>query len=256
MTHYKLEIIPGTAEYVLEELNLKHPDSVIKKTKKKSIEFESNEDDIDTFNDLLSVLRIEKENGLIRNLFRREWRKYTSPAGVNPALAYILCIVSEVNEKDKVIDPFCGGGTIALTAAVYFNPEKVFASDISGNAVDMTSRNAGEINKMKIVKLNSKNFVVFRSNVSQLKLQEGSVNKIISNLPFGIRSKSHDENIKIYREFEIKANKLLSSGDTVTVLTQEKDLIQNTFNKHFRIKKEFDVDQGGLIPKVFVFEKK
>lgn len=251
MTKFKLEIVPGTTEIVENELKGKFPNvSILSKTKQ-FIEFESEENDIDTFRVLLSPLRIQKENGLERNLFRRDWKKATSPASINPALAYILCSLAEVNEDDIVYDPFCGSGTIGLSAYLYFSPKKVLCSDLSGKAVDWINENA------KSASVDKKKFIVFRSNISQIKLQANSVNKIISNLPFGIRVGDHAKNMQLYEHIFRKAKNILQQDGLLVLYTVEKKLIEDLSKKHgFVIEKELLIEQGKLYPSIFVIRKK
>lgn len=246
MNNYTLEIIPGTEKYVRTELETKHPTSKVLKSSKQTIEIESPENDVDTFRSLLSVLRVSKLGGPTRNLFRRDWRIEHVPAGINPALAFVLCQVADIKETDVVLDPFCGGGTIAVSAALYFHPAKVLASDISGTAVDKTTANflAAQIPKTK--------YAVFRTNVSQLHLQEGSVNKVITNLPFGVRTGDHEHNQTSYKAFAKKMEKALSKNGRMVIFTQEKSLLLESFAT-FELINSFDVDQGGLKPRVFVY---
>jgi len=251
MTEYELQVIPGTIHFVKEELASKHPDAEILKTKKSFLTFKSELNNVDDFRDLYSVLRIKKENGLIRNLFRREWKVETSPAGINPALAYVLCSAAKIDENDVVYDAFCGAGTIAISAALYFKPKKVLASDILGKAADWTTANA------KHAGLSQKEFVCFRSNISQVKLQKGSVTKFVSNLPFGVRVSDHEQNKKIYKILFKKLNDVLITNGVGVFLTQEKKLFEDECRKYssLSIIKSIEVEQGGLYPTIFVVEK-
>ena len=246
IVEYKLEFIPGTVRWVLSELKEKHPSvsSIFESTN--LLTFYSLEN-INAFTDLFSGLRITcagEKNSL--NLYRRKWRKEFVPAGVNPAFAYVMCEVAEINKTDVVLDPFCGGGTIPITAALYFHPKQVIASDISGTAIDITEKN--------LVRSGIKNIMVFRSNVSKLKLGEKSISKIITNLPFGIREKTHDKNIEIYRNFAQISGKILARDGRIVALTQEVHLFQGIFNKFGFVKVvDYPIEQGGLKPHIFVY---
>lgn len=247
---YTLDIIPGTLEFVLDELLGKFPNiSVIKKVKSKII-FDSNFSDIHEFHKLKSPLRITQENGLTNNLFRREWKKFHSPAGINPSLAYILCMIAEIDEEDVVMDPFCGAGTIAITACLYFNAYKVLSSDVSGKAVDFTQEN------IKKAEISKKKIFTFRSNVSQLKTAKASVDKVISNLPFGVRSGDHTKNEKYYHLLSNKMRLILAETGKLVLYTQEKELIRKFFQKpYYLIQREIVIKQGGLYPTIFVIQK-
>jgi 23S rRNA G2445 N2-methylase RlmL len=250
MTTYTLDIIPGTTDFVMSDLTSKHNNVKVRTKNENQLEFESEENDVDKFMNVYSALRIHKLHGPSRNIFRREWKRHTVPAGINPALAYILCMVAKVSSQDIVYDPFCGAGTILITAEKFFNAEKILGSDLSGNAVDWTIENA------QIAGVPKKKVTIFRSNISQVKLQDESVDKVITNPPYGIRSKSHAENIKIYESFLKKSYKFLKTGGSLVCITQEKDLfISNAEMAGFGIHNQIDIKQSGLFLTIFDCQK-
>ena len=255
---YKLETIEGAEKFAKKELLEKFADSKIIASKKALIEFE-NEKDIDEFRTLLASLRITNEQGITRNhttprlrtinLFRREWRKEFVPAGLNPALAYVMCMIAELESKDEILDPFCGGGTIPITAKLYFDVKKVIAADISGKAVEITRKN------FETAEINKKDYFILQKGIKHLKLKVGSVDKIITNLPFGIRAGVHSQNELTYKFFAEQAKRYLKSDGMLVILTQEKLLLRETF-KDFRLIEEIAVNAGGLRPSIFKYKLK
>jgi 23S rRNA G2445 N2-methylase RlmL len=246
--NYSLEIISGTEQFVVAELAEKYPTIQPNQVSPTEILIQSNLE-IDDFRNLYSVLRISGNN-LTRNLFRREWQIEHVPAGVNPALAYILCMAAGLKEEDQMLDPFCGGGTIPITASKYFNVRKAFACDLSGKAIEITKRNfqSAEIVKEK--------YFTLRSNVSMLKFPKEYFDKIITNLPFGVRVGTHENNEKIYKIFAKKCASLIKPDGKVVILTQEKQLIFNMMSQSgFKLVKKFDLRQGGLSPVLCIYKK-
>lgn len=143
-----------------------------------------------------------------------------------------------------------GGGTIPITASLYFKTKKVIASDLSGKAVDITREN------FKTAEITKEKFVVFRSNVSMLKLPKEYVSKVITNLPFGVRTGDHEQNLKTYKSFAHKMKSILKGNGLVVILTQEKRLVRECFHDEgFKLVDSFDIEQGGLIPRVFFYKK-
>lgn len=251
MHTYKFKIIPGTKRIFLEELEEKFSSNYSVVSEGDSfIEVASEVDNIDDFRTLLSPLYVTKNNTLTRNLFRRSWRNKTIAASINPALAFVLCKLANITENDVVYDPFCGAGTIAVTAAKYFSAKKVLASDLSGTSIEHT------LDNFKSAGIKQNNYSVFRSNISQVKMQNESIDKVITNLPFGIRVGSHESNLKIYKTLAAKAKSFLKTGGVCVLFTQEKTLVLDCFLKQdFKKVVEFDIKQGGLTPGVYVFRK-
>lgn len=247
---FTLWTIPNTEKFVEKELLNKFPKIKVLKTYQGKIIFDPNNHSLEDFRSLLSPLRISDPQKNKYDLFKREWRKEFVPAGINPSLAYILCQIANLNQNDIILDPFCGGSTIPITALLYFDVQKAFASDVSGRAIDVSLKN------FQAASISQKRFVLFRSNISMVKLQPKLITKVITNMPFGIRSGDHDQNLKVYTSFNLKLNTLLSDNGSAVILTQEKKLIYETMEKDFKIKLIATPEQGGLRPAIFHLAKK
>jgi tRNA (guanine6-N2)-methyltransferase len=250
LSTYKLYFLKGTEDFVLKELLEKFPETEIESKEKKRILLRSKEADINTFRKLYSPVQIENEKGRILNLSRREWRKGYVSAGINPSLAYILCMVAELKKEDIVYDPFCGASVIPITALKYFNVKRVICSDISSKAIEKSRfnfKNAGIVEEK---------YKLFKSDIKDITLNKKNIDKIISNLPFGIRVGSHDNNIFSYVYLEKLAKRLLRTKGKLILLTQEKKLLREVFKKgNWKVKSVLRVDEGGLLPEVFVIER-
>jgi len=249
MTTYKLTILEGTQEYVLKELLLKYPESNIQLQSEVEIVFESEISTIETFRNLYSPTHIENEVQKL-NLSDREWRIEYVPAGINPSLAYIMCLIADLKDSDIVYDPFCGASVLPITALKYFNVKRVVCSDISGNAIEKSKHNFYSAN------IDGDRYKLFGCDIKKNKLSKQNIDKIISNLPFGIRVGSHEENEEAYKALEVLAKKILRTKGKIVLLTQEKVLIREVFKKSdWNVKSVMRVNEGGLLPEVFEITK-
>ena len=250
LSEYKLYFLQGADDFVLKELLDKYPDTEIMKENKSEIVFKNKETNIEEFRNLYSPTHIEDSNGKILNLSKREWRKEYVPAGINPSLAYILCMIADLNKEDIVYDPFCGASVIPITALKYFNVKRVICSDISGKAVEKS-----EIN-YKAACIDKSRYRLFRSDIRDIRLNKRNVDKIVSNLPFGIRVGEHNDNKEIYLSLEKVAERVLRKKGFLVLLTQEKKLLREVFNKEdWNVKSVLRVNEGGLLPEVFVIKR-
>lgn len=168
------------------------------------------------------------------------WRKAFVPAGIKPELAYSLCKFADIKEGEVVYDPFCGSSTIPIIAALNFPVKRVISSDISGSAIDASQKNFDESG------LSKDRYVLFRSNISMVKLRKSSIDKVITNPPWGIRSGKHEKNIKVYNAFAKKLNSVLKDNGLAVVITQEKKLIYEAMKDYFGVTKETEVVVDGL----------
>lgn len=248
---YKLSIIEGTLKYVSQEISKKYPDAKILSESKYEIIFESEKKDIKVFRNLYSPIGIENEQGIRLDLSKRDWRKEYIPAGINPSLAYVMCMIANLKDNDIVYDPFCGSGVLPISALKYFNIKRAICSDISGSAVEKCKSNFNTAN------IEENRYMIFRSDIKDVYLNKRNIDLIISNLPFGIRVGNHNDNISSYIGLESVAQRVLRSKGRLILLTQEKKLLRDVFKKDkWSIKSVLRVNEGGLKPEVFMIEKK
>lgn len=252
MYKYQLQILKGTLEYVKEELLEKFSSIKVLSENDTGILFESNIENIEEFRSLLSpVLITQLTSGRSINLSKREWRKKYVPAGINPSLAYILCRIANLSEEDILYDPFCGAGVIPITSLIYFNVKRVICSDISGKAILKSEEN------FKSANISNSRYLLFQSDIKNVRLNKQNVDKIATNLPFGIRIGNHQGNVQIYSELETLARKILRKKGVLVLLTQEKKLLREVFKKEYwLVQSVARIDVGGLEPEVFVIERK
>jgi len=88
-------------------------------------------------------------------------------------------------------------------------------------------------------------------------LNKRNVDRIVSNLPFGIRVGEHNDNKEIYLSLEKVAERVLRKKGLLVLLTQEKKLLREVFSKeNWNVKSVLRVNEGGLLPEVFVIERR
>jgi len=173
------------------------------------------------------------------------WRQHTLPASTNPEVARLLCQSAGLKPDDILLDPFCGCATIPIIALTEYKIKQAFASDVSGRAIDAAIKNR------QLAGLSDHQLTIFRSNISMIKLSPKTIDHIITNLPFGIRTGDHQKNIQSYQALCRKSLSLLKLDGTITILTQEKKLLVQIFSPLFHIKKIRTIDLGGLSPDIF-----
>jgi len=204
--------------------------------------------DVQDFSGLRSALSITDQITSI-NLSKRDWRVAMVAAGINPSLACVMCELAKVKSGEVILDLFCGAGVIPISAIMYYKAKTAIASDISGSAIDCVYKNA-------LAAKIGKNLIIIRSDIKRLKLGQHSVDKIITNPPFGIRVGSHEDNLSIYNNLFILSERVLKPNGLLVVLTQEINLLQSTASKFpkFTKIKDLELFHGGLRPHIFVYK--
>ncbi len=202
-------------------------------------------------------------------LYKRGYRRYQHPASLNPAIANSMVRISEFKEEESFIDPFCGGGTICIEAVHYICgvpnffrndyafwklkfldtekfrkikekiDEKVFIKELNVNGCDLFEKHVkgaflnAESAKVKI------NF--FKCNATKIKLD---YDRIVSNLPFGLRIGRKSIVNKLYKDFQKNLKKSCFKRCVLLVADY----------KNFEFDRKIDIVYGNLPAHILIIE--
>lgn len=166
--------------------------------------------------------------------------KERSKGELKPQLAYILAAMSDPQEGELFLDPFCGSGSIPLARASMTRKGLILASDIEES---LTSKL-----KEKVKCLGLKNKIVVKT-VDALKpdsYKDSSIHKIVTDPPWGyykhiVDLQSHWE--KILSFFE----RILIDNGVLVVLLANDERFFKVFSqtKNFLILKSYTVLVSG-----------
>ena len=181
---------------------------------------------------------------------RYPWRQRTVSASIHPATASCLVRYAkrfEKRERPRVLDPFCGCGSL-LFAREELGPCRVLMGvDKSGTAVESarTNARAGKSRASFVTK-----------DALRFEAREG-FDLILSNLPFGNRVGSHEDNTRLYDRFVRRLPELLSPGGTAVLYTMEYKLLKSCLDraKGLTLREWKRTEAGGLLPWIFVVDR-
>ncbi len=105
---------------------------------------------------------------------RPHLRPFFSPGVIMPKFARALVNLSGVNEKELLLDPFCGTGGILIEAGI------IGATVIGIDAQKKMVRGATQ--NMKFCRINGDLIV---GDASKIALRDGSVDTVVTDLPYG-----------------------------------------------------------------------
>lgn len=131
-------------------------------------------------------------------------RPYHNPTALNPKMARMLVNLAQVKKNDRILDPFCGTGSILIEAALM--KMKVFGIEYKREVFYGCKEN------LKVYKLDAK---VIRGNALKIKFKQ-KFDAIVSDMPYGRSTTLTEKNVnELYRKFipiaseNLKRNKLL-----------------------------------------------
>lgn len=181
---------------------------------------------------------------------RFNYREKTVPASINPVTsAIVIKAISKWLKPDaKVIDPFCGAGTMLIERAKLKGYSSLTGVDIFNLAITAATINSDLADvKIELIPEDILGFSGF-----------SLFDEMISNMPFESRSGVHDFNTELYSEFVNKIPRLVRPGGMAFLYTVERNLLKQNLigNEQLELIDEIKFESGGLWPNVFVIKVK
>lgn len=179
--------------------------------------------------------------------YRFAYRRRALSVGIRPANA-ALCIALAAGEKRvgkhgeeegffreyaRVLDPFCGSGTMLIERAEYGKVREMFGLDILPGAIEAARENTGLAGKR--ANYINRDFFTFT--------REMLFDEIITDMPFLIKEQEdkRQELEQLYRDFFGKASTHLAEDGTMVLYTHDRKYVRSYAAGKFRILKEFEI---------------
>ncbi len=170
--------------------------------------------------------------------FRGQTRAF-APAALRPPVAHALVWLSDPRPDDRFVDPFCGSGTILAERAVY-PARQVIGGDILAEALQAARENLEELGRKTkderrigtsqspSASLRPASCILrlLRWDSRRLPLRAGSVDKLVTNLPFGKQVLGEAEIGDLYVAFFAEARRVLARGGAGILLTDQEDALR------------------------------
>lgn len=147
-----------------------------------------------------------------------EYKKEHIPGSLRPSVAAAMVILSDPKDEDTFLDPMCGAGTILIERALFGRYKQLLGGDNSKEAIRACRINIG--NKYKPIKIR-------KWDATKLPLEKNSVDKIVSNLPFGKQYKRGEKIGNLYRGLFDESTRVLNANGKIVLLSNQKRLIRN-----------------------------
>ncbi len=140
------------------------------------------------------------------------------PGSLRPSVAAVLALLSSPAPEDVVLDPLCGAGTLLIERAHLGRYRLLIGCDRDARALSAARENVGP---------SYKPLELHPWDATAVPLPDHSVGKIITNLPWGIRHGSHEENRRLYPRVLQEFNRLVQPGGKIVILTSETRLVSD-----------------------------
>jgi len=175
---------------------------------------------------------------------RRGYRVYDHPAALKPTLAYAMLILSGAKDGDHIVDPMCGGGTVAIEAAYLFESSRLTCIDMNPRHVAGARLNA----KAALVHPRIK-FIT--GDARRLGSLIDYADVLVTNPPYGIRLGSPRQVRRVYKDFLEEATRVIRKS--ITLITPEYKYARRVLEEMgWKIVHERRVAHGSLYPHIIV----
>ncbi len=174
-----------------------------------------------------------------RSLSRRLYKQEHVPGSLKPAVAAALITLAEVSPGAQILDPCCGAGTILIEAGA--SGATAWGGDIQPQAVRAVYLNAAKA---------SSSVRIQRWDVRALPIADRSMERVISNLPWG-RGVNPDVPLQtLYQEIGAELERVLIPRGKVVLLTNLPDLVQF---KRLKCERQLEISLFGQTPTIMVW---
>ena len=154
----------------------------------------------------------------------------------------------------RLLDPFCGSGTIPIEAALLRPELEIMAGDRDPAAVEGTRRNAGGAGVGGRVEAR----LMDARDLGDL-FPEGHFGAIVTDPPFGVRAGQSIDFADLYRKLVAGAHRVLAPNGRMALLVgRRRRAFTRAVFEHggFSIRHARNVETSGIFPMLFVLERR
>lgn len=176
--------------------------------------------------------------------FRGEARAF-SQAALRPTVAHALVWLARPTAEEVFLDPFCGSGTIVAERATY-PARRIVGGDLSADVVSVARGNIAAHPAVSIEVCDARS----------LPLDAGSVDTVVSNVPFGRQILTPQEVNGLYRDFLVELCRVLSATGRAYLLTDQGEGLIRAADSAGMVSQELlQVSLKGLRPKLYQLKR-
>jgi 23S rRNA G2445 N2-methylase RlmL len=151
-----------------------------------------------------------------RTMRHRTYKLEHRPASLRPTVAAAMVRLAEVKPRHVVLDPMCGAGTILaehLAALDHVRAEKPppQGGDLDAGAVRAAAVNLGRLGPTRLA----------RWDAARLPLADASVDRVVSNPPFGKQLQTPESVKPLYRAVLRECDRVLRPGGKAVLLAAD-----------------------------------
>jgi 23S rRNA G2445 N2-methylase RlmL len=154
-----------------------------------------------------------------RTMRHRTWKREHRPASLRPTLAAAMVRLAGIGPAQVVADPMCGAGTLlaeVLESDRQRSRDRTQVATVLGGDLDAAALRAGAVNLRRL----GQPFLA-RWDATRLPLAAGSVDRLLSNPPFGVQLGAPEEIGPLYHAMLAEYDRILKPGGRAVLLVAD-----------------------------------
>jgi tRNA (guanine6-N2)-methyltransferase len=161
-----------------------------------------------------------------RTMRHRTWKQEHVPASLRPTVAAAMVRVAEPRADMRLVDPMCGAGTILGEAIDYARRHRLGTLHVLGGDAEANAVRAAETNLRRLGPSRLE-----RWDATRLPLENASVDRVVSNPPFGKQLGRPEEVGPLYGRMVPEYDRVLKPGGRAVLLVAEGDPLREAARK-------------------------
>lgn len=145
----------------------------------------------------------------------REYKTQSIPASLRPSVAASMVWLTHPQPTDIFLDPLCGAGTLLVERGMIARHALLLGGDLDDAALQAAAENIGRKHRPRQLS---------RWDARCLPLPAQSVDKVATNLPFGIKVAPGED---LYPAFFLELSRVLAARGRAVVLTNKAGRIKD-----------------------------
>jgi tRNA (guanine6-N2)-methyltransferase len=155
-----------------------------------------------------------------RTMRHRPYKHEHIAASLRPTVAAAMVRLAGIGPGMTIVDPMCGAGTILAEASEIARsrrgePVRILGGDLDPNAVFVAAQNLLKMGPISLA----------RWDAADLPLASGSVDRIVSNPPFGKQLSTPEQIGPLYEAVAVEWDRVLKPGGRAVLLAMEQEIL-------------------------------
>jgi tRNA (guanine6-N2)-methyltransferase len=187
-----------------------------------------------------------------RPLSARAWRVCDMPGALNATIASAMAELTQPTADDRYLNLMCGSGTLLIERLIRGPARRAVGCDLDASALRCARENLAAGGFESGVEL-------FEMDARRLDFPDASFDAVVGDLPWGQLVGSSADNVELYPQVVAEAARATRPGGRIALLTHAVthfEALLGDLPAGLSLLDVHRVFQGGLHPRIYVFERR